>query len=246
MCTFSYRGNVRLLLDVSGVRLPSHYVPSFWAAFHLQSEFFRLFFLVMLRVSFFRRASASASPTTTHMLFLPSKLAGKLSASALRQRAENAAAQRAIAANRVAVMESQRAALRRLANASADNAARAGFVAYVAQTGLLFYWVYVRFDWNLVEPITYLLGYSCVWLSIASFYAKGKEFTYGSWHAMVADRRMGKLVAKAEAVPGAIRHSDEAYAAAVAELEKWEAQCTELSHFLPKDGRGTPTERKVE
>lgn len=65
----------------------------------------------------------------------------------------------------------------------ADRWAWAGFGFYVAQTALLFYWVYVRFDWNLVEPITYLLGYTCVWISLVSFFFTRTEFGFAAWRS---------------------------------------------------------------
>ena len=50
-----------------------------------------------------------------------------------------------------------------------------------AQTALLFHWVYFRFDWNLVEPITWLLGYSVTWLALAMYFKTGKEFTFDNY-----------------------------------------------------------------
>eukprot|EP00658_Telonema_sp_P-2_P062710 TRINITY_DN51398_c0_g1_i1.p1 TRINITY_DN51398_c0_g1~~TRINITY_DN51398_c0_g1_i1.p1 ORF type:complete len:176 (+),score=47.83 TRINITY_DN51398_c0_g1_i1:113-640(+) len=41
------------------------------------------------------------------------------------------------------------------------------FLLLVAQNAVLFQWVFVTFDWNLVEPMTYFLGYSAnTWLAM--------------------------------------------------------------------------------
>lgn len=74
-----------------------------------------------------------------------------------------------------------------------DVLAAASFGYFSAQTGLLFYWVYYRFDWNLVEPITYLLGYSVVWLGLACYFATGKEFSFDNVRSLIAERRVRHL-----------------------------------------------------
>lgn len=88
-----------------------------------------------------------------------------------------------------------------------DHWAVAGLTYLVAQTGLLFHWVYYQFDWNLVEPITYLLGYSVVWLSIGCFFKTGQEFTYDAIRNMIAERKRTNLWRR---VPGG--HTLESYA----------------------------------
>lgn len=83
------------------------------------------------------------------------------------------------------------------ARAFPDRLALAGLLFLVAQTGLLYYWVYVRFDWNLVEPITYLLGYSVTWLGIAFYLLAGREFTYDNCRQIAEERQRAKLYAAA-------------------------------------------------
>lgn len=77
-----------------------------------------------------------------------------------------------------------------------DIAAVGSFGYLVCQTGLLFYWVYFRFDWNLVEPITYLLSYSVVWLGLAAYYATGREFTFDNIRSLIAERKAKRLYQK--------------------------------------------------
>ena len=75
----------------------------------------------------------------------------------------------------------------------ADFAAFGGFTYLCAQTSLLFFWVYIKFDWNLVEPITYLLSFSVTWLSILIFFSTGKEFSYNAVRDMFLDRVQRRL-----------------------------------------------------
>jgi hypothetical protein len=74
-----------------------------------------------------------------------------------------------------------------------------GVLAYLlAQNAVLFHWTYQRFDWNLVEPITYLLGYSVVWLCTAVYFANGKEFTYDNVRTQLQERRQQALYTQAD------------------------------------------------
>jgi hypothetical protein len=77
-----------------------------------------------------------------------------------------------------------------------DIVAAASFVYFVSQTSVLFYWVYFRFDWNLVEPITYLLGYSVTWLGLASYFTFGKEFTFDNMRSIAAEWKRKRLLKK--------------------------------------------------
>ena len=65
----------------------------------------------------------------------------------------------------------------------------------VAQNAVLFHWTYQRFDWNLVEPITYLLGYAVVWLCTTVYFACGKEFTYDALREHLVAKRRATLYA---------------------------------------------------
>eukprot|EP00759_Apiculatamorpha_spiralis_P026821 PhF_6_TR29496/c0_g1_i1/m.43678/K20858/MCU; calcium uniporter protein, mitochondrial len=70
------------------------------------------------------------------------------------------------------------------------------FIFLVAQWGLLFNWVFITFDWNLVEPITYFLGYTVVWMSILHYYATGREYTYDNVREMLISWKTRKLIQK--------------------------------------------------
>ena len=71
-----------------------------------------------------------------------------------------------------------------------------GIFAYlVAQNAVLAQWTFVQFDWNLVEPITYLLGYSVTWLCTIVYFAFGKEFTYDALREHLTNNRREALYA---------------------------------------------------
>ncbi|KAH9597557.1 Calcium uniporter protein [Trypanosoma melophagium] len=67
------------------------------------------------------------------------------------------------------------------------------FLLFTTQTLILFYWVYVRFDWDLVEPITYLLSYAGVWAGIAYYSAMRQELTYLTFRQMLIARCRHRL-----------------------------------------------------
>jgi hypothetical protein len=99
----------------------------------------------------------------------------------------------------------QRLAVSAHARATADTAAEgypnkvgwAGFAYLVAQNAVLFNWTFIRFDWNLVEPITYLLGYSCVWLASAVYFRTRRDFTYDNLRAILVEKEQRRLYAAA-------------------------------------------------
>jgi hypothetical protein len=74
------------------------------------------------------------------------------------------------------------------ANSRADLVSWSAFVYMTGQWCLLFHWVYQRFDWNLVEPITYLLGFTTTWLCTFVYFLSGKEFTYNNVREAVVSR----------------------------------------------------------
>ncbi|KEG09564.1 hypothetical protein DQ04_05021030 [Trypanosoma grayi] len=74
-----------------------------------------------------------------------------------------------------------------------DYYAAALFVLLSAQAATLFYWVYFLFDWNLVEPVTYLLGYGGVWVGIACYGATRREFTYDACREMITAYHLRRL-----------------------------------------------------
>eukprot|EP00742_Colponemidia_sp_Colp-10_P020883 GILJ01024399.1.p1 GENE.GILJ01024399.1~~GILJ01024399.1.p1 ORF type:complete len:139 (-),score=14.47 GILJ01024399.1:36-416(-) len=85
-------------------------------------------------------------------------------------------------------MESTKTEIDSIALTKGQKLAAAGAVLLTAQTGTLFYWTYSAFDWNLVEPITYLLGYSVVWLTILLYFTTGRDFTYEELMHMATER----------------------------------------------------------
>jgi hypothetical protein len=133
----------------------------------------------MLRRGAFLRAAGTAAPC--------------LSRAFLRAHRDTLRAEHAKVKETLALLDTKHDRIEQQVIKHLDHWAVGGLLFLVAQTGLLFHWVYFRFDWNLVEPITYLLGYSVVWLSIACFFKSGEEFTYDSIRAMVAERKRARL-----------------------------------------------------
>ncbi len=72
----------------------------------------------------------------------------------------------------------------------------ANFAFLTAQFGLLFQWVFFTFDWNLVEPVTYFLGYTVVWAGLVFYCQTGRSFTYDDIVAVLEERKKAKLCAK--------------------------------------------------
>lgn len=67
----------------------------------------------------------------------------------------------------------------------------------VVQFAVLFNWVFFVFDWNLVEPVTYFLGYTAIWWSMIFHRATaGKEFNYENLAEELAERRRRKAYAR--------------------------------------------------
>eukprot|EP01059_Diplonema_ambulator_P031842 TRINITY_DN598_c0_g11_i1.p1 TRINITY_DN598_c0_g11~~TRINITY_DN598_c0_g11_i1.p1 ORF type:complete len:280 (+),score=21.52 TRINITY_DN598_c0_g11_i1:57-896(+) len=54
---------------------------------------------------------------------------------------------------------------------------------------------FFAFDWNLVEPITYFLGYSVVWFGVVFYYLTGQEYTYDNVRDMMEAKKRAKLYA---------------------------------------------------
>lgn len=67
------------------------------------------------------------------------------------------------------------------------------FAFLVLQAAVLFDWTYVHFDWNFVEPITYLVGYSATWIAIAWYGAMQQEFSYESLHRFLQNAKRERL-----------------------------------------------------
>ncbi|CCD14857.1 unnamed protein product [Trypanosoma congolense IL3000] len=67
-------------------------------------------------------------------------------------------------------------------------------VLLVGQFIVFFHWVFVVFDWNLVEPITYFIGYTTVWISLVLHCYSPRGL---SLEAVLAERRRGVLYKRA-------------------------------------------------
>ncbi|EKG06813.1 hypothetical protein TCSYLVIO_002074 [Trypanosoma cruzi] len=67
----------------------------------------------------------------------------------------------------------------------------------VTQFVVLFRWVFIVFDWNLVEPMTYFLGYTVVWAGIVFHCYYARELTWETMLDTVAHRRRVHLYEKA-------------------------------------------------
>jgi hypothetical protein len=74
-----------------------------------------------------------------------------------------------------------------------DRRMRQLFVFLLVQAAVLFDWTYIHFDWNLVEPITYLLGYSATWIAILWYGLLQREFSYDGLRHMLRDQQQRKL-----------------------------------------------------
>lgn len=73
----------------------------------------------------------------------------------------------------------------------------ATFAFLSLQFGVLFNWVFFVFDWNLVEPVTYFLGYTPIWLGILFYCSYGKAFTYDACRDVLRERSRRRLYARA-------------------------------------------------
>lgn len=59
---------------------------------------------------------------------------------------------------------------------------------------VLFNWVFFKFDWGLVEPVTYFLGYTGVWLGVLHHCVRGGEFTYDAVREALFQYRRKQLI----------------------------------------------------
>lgn len=71
----------------------------------------------------------------------------------------------------------------------------AAFAFLLVQAVVLFDWTYIHFDWNLVEPITYLIGYAGTWIALAWYGNMQEEFGFDSLREMIEVRKLNSLYA---------------------------------------------------
>jgi len=86
--------------------------------------------------------------------------------------------------------------LSRKAKKHGDRWMWAGFTYFVTQTGGLSYLVWGKYDWGIMEPFTYFVGFSGVLLGYAFYSLLKKEYTYFTVQEILAERKLGKLFAK--------------------------------------------------
>lgn len=112
-----------------------------------------------------------------------------------------------------------------------------GVFAFLAgQASILFDWTYAHFDWNLVEPITYLIGYSATWMSLAWYGNMQTEYGYDSVQQLLHDNRQRVLYRKYGVdVKEIVRLRDE-----VALLEKLVRACEPPKASPDRSGSGRP------
>jgi hypothetical protein len=96
------------------------------------------------------------------------------------------------------------------------------FTFLTIQFGVLFNWVFFVFDWNLVEPVTYFLGYTCTWFGIMFYARTGIEWSYDSTRDFIRTKRRDKML-KAE------RIDLDLHKARIVELAQLEAELKALN-----------------
>lgn len=138
------------------------------------------------------RACASTShsnPTTTSVAVLRAHRAATLLPLLEQKRAE------------LGELDARKALCEREAESHAQRGMLFLFAAFALQTAVLFDWTYIHFDWNLVEPITYLLGYSLTWVAIWWYGNLQREFSMDSLRDYVRGRRLERLYAQRGVCP---------------------------------------------
>ncbi|KPI89541.1 hypothetical protein ABL78_1309 [Leptomonas seymouri] len=80
----------------------------------------------------------------------------------------------------------------------ADRRMRQLFLLLIFQSVVLFDWTYIHFDWNLVEPITYLIGYSATWIAIIWYGALQRELSYDALRRVFLEKQCRALYAQHE------------------------------------------------
>ena len=123
----------------------------------------------------------------------PPSLEDRFTIDAYRARREAAATLLKEKERQLVKLKAEKAQLDTAAAKAPGRVAWAVFAYLVCQNAVLFDWVYFRFDWNLVEPITYLLGYSVVWLSSFYYFCLAKEWTWDGLRDLVEARKKATL-----------------------------------------------------
>lgn len=91
-------------------------------------------------------------------------------------------------------LEAMEADIERRATAHAARVVTCIGGALAVQFAVLFNWVFVVFDWNLVEPVTYFLGYTVIWWSLVFYNKTGRDFSYEGIIEELKERKRSKLL----------------------------------------------------
>ncbi|CUG89244.1 Hypothetical protein, putative [Bodo saltans] len=93
----------------------------------------------------------------------------------------------------LAPLEALEAEIDRRATAHSTRVITCIGAALAVQFAVLFNWVFVVFDWNLVEPVTYFLGYTVIWWSLVFYKRTGRDFSYEGIIEELKERKQAKL-----------------------------------------------------
>lgn len=94
---------------------------------------------------------------------------------------------------RLAALHTAQAACRHVAHRHPDRYMAGLFAFFALQAVVLFDWTFIHFDWNLTEPITYLLGYSATWVALAWYGNMQQEFGFDSLRELIEHRKLTAL-----------------------------------------------------
>ncbi|CCW63803.1 unnamed protein product [Phytomonas sp. EM1] len=95
--------------------------------------------------------------------------------------------------SRLQDLQVRKEALDQIAHRSVDRLFFAIFAVLLVQFVVLFDWTYIHFDWNFVEPITYLLSYCETWIALAWYGNMHSEYEYDSLRELLERKRRNKL-----------------------------------------------------
>lgn len=165
--------------------------------------------------------SSSAQLRGTGTASAADRVAAKLTKSRLLERHASLASEAKHLRGSLAAMDATFAAADKRGQRAVAVAGAATFAFLAAQFGVLFNWVFFVFDWNLVEPVTYFLGYTCTWFGIVFYARTGIEWSYDSTRDYIREWRRSAVLKRQGFDVGA-------YEATRAQLSKTEAELAAL------------------
>ncbi|CCW71823.1 unnamed protein product [Phytomonas sp. Hart1] len=95
--------------------------------------------------------------------------------------------------SRLRDLQAHKTALDQTARRYADRFFFSSFAMLIVQFAVLFDWTYIHFDWNFVEPITYLLGYCETWIALAWYGNMHREYEQDSLREIIERKQQNKL-----------------------------------------------------